>query len=75
MRRKADLGIGMRAYIAVHQLFPGKSTAKIAKIIGCQKQTIAFWQQGETPSGIFLQQLCYLGADIDWILTGRSKKS
>jgi transcriptional regulator with XRE-family HTH domain len=67
------LEIGKRAYAAVHQLFPDKTCQQIAELIGCRKQAIYWWSQGETPSGIYLQRICELGADIDWILTGRRK--
>ena len=71
MRRKADTRIGIRAYIAIHNLFPDETDPQIAKRLGCRRQTIHMWSQGEAPSGIFLQRLAFLGADIDWILTGR----
>jgi transcriptional regulator with XRE-family HTH domain len=54
-------------------MFPDKSTAEIAKIIGCRKQAVYNWEHGITPTGMFLQRLAFLGADIDWILTGRRK--
>ena len=73
MRRKGDVNIGRRAYIAVHNLFPDMNDPQIAEQVGCRRQAIHMWSQGETPSGIFLQRLAWLGADIDWILTGRRK--
>lgn len=75
MRRKSDTAIGERTFAAVHELFPDKTTPEIAKIIGCRKQAIYAWERGETPSGIFLQRMAFLGADIDWILTGRRKNT
>lgn len=73
MKRKTDVAVGERAYIAVREMFPGKSLVEIAQIIGCRKQTLYIWKTGVAPDGIHLQRLCFLGADIDWILTGRRK--
>jgi hypothetical protein len=73
VRRKADVKIGERAYVAAHALFPDMNDTQIANMLGCRRQAIHTWSQGETPSGIFLQRLCELGADINWILTGRRK--
>ena len=73
MRRKGDVNIGRRAYAVVNTMFHEMSEPQIAKMIGCDKRTIYAWRDGETPSGIFLQRLAWLGADIDWILTGRRK--
>jgi hypothetical protein len=68
------VGIGERAYIAAHDLFPDMNDPQIANVLGCRRQASHTWSKGETPSGMFLQRLCELGADIDWILTGRRKE-
>lgn len=73
MKWKAEIAIGQRTYEALHQLFPDKSDNQIAKLIGCRKQAVYNWRSGMAPSPIFLQRLAFLGADIDWILTGRRK--
>lgn len=73
MRLKGDVRIGERTYEEITRLFPGKKPTAIARVIGCERRSIHAWRGGETPSGIYLQRLCYLGADIDWILTGRRK--
>lgn len=74
-RRKSDERIGKRAYVAVHNLLPDMNDSQIAQILGCKRQAIHTWSNGETPSGIYLQRMCELGADIDWILTGRRKNT
>ena len=74
MKKKADINIGKRADLAVHQMFPDYDDQTIAKIIGCHRHIFFEWRQGKTPSGFYLQRMCSLGADIDWILTGRSKR-
>ena len=72
-RRKGDVNIGKRAYVEVHNILPDKTYPEIAQIIGCRRQALHMWSKGEIPSGIFLQRMCEMGADIDWILTGRRK--
>ena len=74
-RRKGDTGIGKRAYAEIKRIFPGMMPKAIAKAVGCDRRSIYAWRDGETPNGIFLQRLCFLGADIDWILTGRRKNT
>lgn len=73
MRKKQDIRIGQRAHEEACRLFPGKSAPQIAKIIGCRKQAVYWWRDGIAPSAVLLQRLAFLGADIDWILTGRRK--
>ena len=75
MKHKAGIAVGERAYTAVREMFPGKSLAEIARIVGCKRQTIHWWKTGCAPESIYLQRLCFLGADIDWILTGRRKNT
>lgn len=75
MKRKGEVQIGKRALEAVYQLFPDKTNVYIAKTLGGSTTMLWEWGQGKTPSGIFLARLCELGADIDWILTGRSKNT
>jgi hypothetical protein len=70
---KQDIRIGQRTYEELCRLFPDKSTTQVAKILGCRRQAVYWWRDGITPSAIFLQRLAFLGADIDWILTGRRK--
>ena len=74
-KRKSDIAIGQRAYEEVTRIFPGMMPKAIAKTFGCDRRTIYEWRDGTTPDGIYLQRLCFLGADIDWILTGRRKNT
>lgn len=68
-RKVADISIGQRAYEEVLRLFPKIKDAE--RIIGCEHYTIYKWNQGVSPSAIYLAKLLELGADIRWILTGR----
>lgn len=74
MKRECEVGIGKRAWSAILDIYPDKTNAWIAKTLGTSTVTLWEWTQGKTPSGIFLARLCELGADIEWILTGRSKQ-
>lgn len=68
-RKVADISIGKRAYQEVLRLFPKMKDAE--SIIGCKNYTIYEWNKGVSPSAIYLARLLELGADIQWILTGR----
>lgn len=68
-RRKADINIGRRAYSVVLRMFPKMKDAE--RIIGCDNDTIYRWNEGVSPSAIYLQRLHELGADVIWILTGK----
>ena len=72
MQKKADIGIGHRAYQEAMRLFPKKKQARLA--IGCSKHVIPGWKYGAAPTIIYLARLCELGADVDWILTGKRRK-
>lgn len=74
-KRKANIEIGQRAYKEILRLFPDKSIPKIAILLGCKRQTIQEWDEGRAPSAIFLARMIELGADVNWILTGRRKKN
>lgn len=74
MKRKSEVEIGKRAQLTVLQMFPDKTNAYIANVLGGSTTMLWEWGQGKTPSGIFLARLCELGADIEWILTGRSRR-
>lgn len=71
MKRKSDIRIGQRAYSEVCRLFPDKKWAYITRLIGCSDKIIYSWRDGSTPSAMFLARLLELGADIEWILTGK----
>lgn len=68
-RKVADIAIGKRAYQEVIRLFPKIKDAE--RVIGCENYTIYKWNDGVSPSAIYLARLLELGADIHWILTGR----
>ena len=68
-RKIADISIGRRAYDEVLRLFPKMRDAE--RLIGCEAYTIYKWNQGVSPSAIYLARLLELGADVYWILTGR----
>lgn len=68
-RKVADISIGKRAYQEVLRLFPRIKDAE--SVIGCENYTIYKWKEGVSPSAIYLARLLELGADVQWILTGR----
>ena len=68
-RKVADISIGKRAYQEVIRLFPRMKDAE--RVIGCENYTIYKWNEGVSPSAIYLARLLELRADIHWILTGR----
>ena len=68
-RKTADISIGKRAYQEVLRLFPKMKDAE--KVVGCTDYTIYQWNKGVSPSAIYLARLLDLGADIQWILTGK----
>lgn len=72
MQKKADIDIGHRAYEETMRLFPKKKQAMLA--IGCSKHVLPGWECGSAPTIIYLARLCELGADVEWILTGRRRK-
>lgn len=71
MKRKSDIRIGQRAYAEVCRLFPDEKLTAVARQIGCDKHAIYSWRDGFAPSAMFLARLLQLGADVDWILTGK----
>lgn len=71
MKRKSDIRIGQRAYSEVCRLFPDEKWVAVARKIGCDKKAIFSWRDGCAPSPMFLARLLQLGADIEWILTGK----
>jgi hypothetical protein len=75
VKRQNDTQIGYRAYIAMLQLFPDDSVRSITKKLGCSTGLFYEWRRGKVPSGMFLARMLELGADIEWILTGRRKSN
>lgn len=68
-KRVSDAAIGKRAYQEVLRLFPGMKAAETA--LGCTYYPIYQWRKGAAPSAVYLARLLELGADIQWILTGK----
>lgn len=71
MKRKSDIRIGQRAYSEVCRLFPDKKMRYITRLIGCSEKAVYSWRDGFAPSALFLARLLQLGADVEWILTGK----
>ena len=69
-KKIADISIGKRAYQEVLRLFPKMKDAYVA--LGCTDYTIYKWNEGVSPSAIYLARLVELGADVYWILTGKN---
>lgn len=69
-RVKSDVRIGYRAAQEALRLADCSAT-HAARLIGCDKKSIYAWENGEAPSAVYLQRLCELGVDINYILTGR----
>jgi hypothetical protein len=67
---KAELEIGKRAAQEAFRLFDRAKDAQKA-ICGNNNGLLYHWMEGVAPSAKYLQRLCFLGADIDYILTGR----
>lgn len=74
MKQKNDINIGKRAADEAYQLFPNDSTSNICNRIGGTRKLLNDWYHGCVPSPIFLARLLNLGADIEYILTGRRAK-
>lgn len=70
---KAELEIGKRAAQEAFILFDRAKDAQAA-ICGKNNGLIYHWMEGVSPSAKYLQRLCFLGADIEYILTGRRSK-
>lgn len=68
-KKIADISIGKRAYQEVLRLFPKMKDAE--RLIGCKHFTIYKWNDGVSPSAIYLARLLEVGADVGWILTGK----
>jgi hypothetical protein len=69
---KADIEIGKRAYKEVVRLFASMAEAK--KKLRCNSRgNIYKWNNGVAPSARYLRRLLICGADIQYILTGRSE--
>lgn len=72
MKHKGDITIGFRA--AEFLLNKFCTVAEMQKRGLIKRKLYYSWKNGEAvPSAYHLQLLCELGADIHYILTGRSK--
>ena len=68
--RKPDIEIGRRAF-EFFNLQP-EGARKACKKANIPHETVYDWNSGKsTPSAYYLQKLCFLGADIHYILTGK----
>lgn len=70
MKRKSEIEIGVRMCAEIRRLFPDKSLREIARVLGCNKNAINAWEDGCTPSAMYLARIHRLGGDVIWILTG-----
>ena len=75
MKRKNDIAIGARFMEELYRLFPEKSYRDLGKIFGCSPAIFGEWQKGVTPSAASLARIMELGGDIEYILTGRRKRT
>lgn len=70
MKRKFDIEMGRRMCEEINRILPGKSQRKVAVMLGCNKNAIKAWEDGCTPSAMYLARIHHLGGDVIWILTG-----
>lgn len=70
MKRKFDIEMGRRMCEEINRILPGKSQRKVAVMLGCNKNAIKAWEDGCTPSAMYLARIHRLGGDVIWILTG-----
>lgn len=73
MKRKSDIAIGKRFVSELYRVVPDESGRKLARLLGCSPTMIREWQDGRTPSGMYLSRILQLGGDVEYILTGRRK--
>lgn len=66
---RSDIGIGHRAYEFFGMKHEGVS--KACKKAGIPHETVCSWQNGIVPSAYYLKRLLLLGADLNYILTGK----
>ena len=71
MKKPTDITIGQRMTEELYRVFPGKSQKQIAKLLGCNRKNMYYWQNGAAPSTIFLAKLYYSGGDPLYVLTGK----
>lgn len=69
MKRCSDINIGIRAFEFFS--FQPEGITKACKKANIPHETVCDWQNGICPSAYYLQKLCFLGADINYILTGK----
>lgn len=73
MKRKADIAIGERFVSELYRVMPQASDRKLAWLLGCSPTMLREWQEGRTPSGMYLARILQLGGDVEYILTGGRK--
>ena len=71
MKRKSEIAIGERFVLELYRLFPEDSDRKLARLLGCSPTMLREWQDGRTPSGMYLARILQLGGDVEYILTGK----
>lgn len=64
--------IGNRAYKEIKKRAKenGISPSEEAEKIGIDSGLLSKWKQNGNPAGYFLQQMCFAGYDVIYILTG-----
>lgn len=67
----ADRNIGVRAAEELFRRFPNLSEKQITQMLRVERKSLWNWKRGMTPSGYALTALCFMGCDINYILTGR----
>lgn len=68
-RRHAPVEIGQRAAAELLQRNPCLEAA--ARMIGATGREICTWETGISPSAFYLAEMCKIGLDMTYILTGR----
>lgn len=69
---KPQVEIGKRAFEEVIRIYPKMKDAKNS--LGISSNLLLYdWLRGVAPSAKYLQRLCYVGADVIYILTGKRK--
>ena len=67
--KKGDIEIGFRAFEEAIRLFREPHIA--IKRLRCGHNTLYGWRSGCVPGGLHLARLCWFGADVIYILTGK----
>ena len=74
MKNKPDINIGRRAAEEVLKAIGNCDTGAFCRSIGLSHKLLHPWQHGIAPSAVYLQRLALAGFDVNYILTGRTKR-